>query len=262
MAIEYENRMCIFMDILGFGKLVEKSVNEPPLREKIYAAVQTVSEALQRGEGPFYPLNDYTITYFSDNLVISSVMRGDAPNNLLYMLSHIYGVLVELFELGFLIRGGLSIGELVHTDTHLFGPALNHAVKLEKEAFSPRIISDRSLTQRIASHPNHGPGELALQIFKWNDGLKYLSIDRAKRFWMYQPDRGLRFLERLRACILSGLDDPDKSGRAGQLDRLVTAKYEILRGDFNSSLVRLQESDWGKELLQGGSIEPIIVSPG
>lgn len=47
--------------------------------------------------------------------------------------------IIELLQLGFLTRGGITIGPVHHRDNIIFGPALIEAVALEKEAHYPRI---------------------------------------------------------------------------------------------------------------------------
>jgi hypothetical protein len=49
---------------------------------------------------------------------------------------------------GFLVRGGVSFGDLVHDDECVFGPALNRAYELEsKIADKPRVIVDRVVVE-------------------------------------------------------------------------------------------------------------------
>jgi len=52
----------------------------------------------------------------------------------------------ELLRVGFLIRGGVTVGGLYHNDAGvIFGPALIEAVAIEKKACYPRIICGDSL---------------------------------------------------------------------------------------------------------------------
>jgi hypothetical protein len=73
-----------------------------------------------------------------------------------WTLDRIGMIVVELAERGFLVRGGLTVGPLHHTNELVMGPAMNRAYKLEsKKAQRPRVIVDRSVLR--AARSAHGP---------------------------------------------------------------------------------------------------------
>lgn len=45
----------------------------------------------------------------------------------------------EIINKGFLIRGGLTIGMLVFSDTYLFGPSVNEVVQIEQQIEYPCV---------------------------------------------------------------------------------------------------------------------------
>ena len=166
----YLNKFVAFIDILGFGALVEKSGEIPEIAESILSTLLSMSpDQLQKSmyasvNEDNIPTNQLTglkniiammnegmsenhhvtISYFSDSLVLSA----DADNviasqSILELLSKLS---IELWDkYSILIRGGITVGKLVHKDNGpLFGPAMNRAYFLEsKEADTPRIIFDK-----------------------------------------------------------------------------------------------------------------------
>jgi hypothetical protein len=78
------------------------------------------------------------ITTFSDNVVLSHSL--ERQRSLIFLLGMIQvGAAME----GHLVRGGLTAGQIFHTDKAVFGPALNRAYELEsKIAVFPRIVVD------------------------------------------------------------------------------------------------------------------------
>lgn len=166
----YQNKFIAFIDILGFGALVEDSENAPEIAQSILDTLLSMSpDKLQ--ESMYVSINEesiptselaglkniiammnkgmnnahhVTISYFSDSLVLSAdadnVIASQSILELLTKLS------VELWDkYSILIRGGITVGKLVHKDNGpIFGPAMNRAYFLEsKEANTPRIIFDQ-----------------------------------------------------------------------------------------------------------------------
>lgn len=167
----YEEKFIAFIDILGFGSLVEDSSRDQSLPGKILAALNSIQPEIIH-EGAYAQINEelippddiekvretvalfnvaarkmikVTITYFSDSLVIS------APSNDVIASQMLLDMLAKLsiklwVEHSLLIRGGITIGNLIHIENGpLFGPAMNRAYYLESKcAKNPRILIDVS----------------------------------------------------------------------------------------------------------------------
>src|SRR5690606_5895550 len=80
-----------------------------------------------------------TISYFSDSLVLSAE-NSNACYSILEFICKLYIRIWDEYKL--LIRGGITIGKLIHEDNGpIFGSAMNEAYYLEsKLAIYPRII--------------------------------------------------------------------------------------------------------------------------
>ena len=149
--IQYEDRLIAFVDLLGFKQAVNNSVNHQVIAQKIYNILnyhnrlkeKNYSDGLASG-------SDYgkEITFFSDCFVISyAIGRGGELN---YLLSDVIFHALDLTSIGFLLRGGITFGQLVHQGDICFGPAMNRAYELESICASyPRILVDDVIINNI-----------------------------------------------------------------------------------------------------------------
>lgn len=155
--VNYEDRAILFVDILGWkDELKRKSADEihrilspfiqqgneynEQQRERIR---QRVAEDDRLSSNLQYM--SVQVSFFSDCLVCS--MPSEFASRLCNRASHI---IRDFLTEGFLVRGGLSAGELYHKDQIVFGPALVRAYEIEnKEAIFPRVLIDSSLINRL-----------------------------------------------------------------------------------------------------------------
>jgi len=121
---------------------------------------------------------DPQVTQFSDCLAIST--RADHEGKS-WLISSLGFISMSLLHQGFLLRGGLTIGELYHQGTMVFGPALLKAYELESRcSIYPRIILDPVLSKQW------GQGE----AYREKDG----SLIGHARTWRMSHD-GFRFFD-------------------------------------------------------------------
>jgi len=130
----YERRVVAFYDVLGWRNHIERAGQRAEqiglLRRLILKTARTAR--MDRGL-------DLRVSTFSDNVVVTQ-KPGTATPQLLMQLA--------IWQLagavnGFLLRGGVTIGNIIHEDEVVFGPGLNRAYYLEsKIAVYPRIVLD------------------------------------------------------------------------------------------------------------------------
>jgi hypothetical protein len=209
--IEYEPHFTAFIDLLGFA---EKSTGaDEPTRAKVLAFLLSISSA--RGEFNFQsaPMENGsrtilirpTISTFSDHIVISYPLKKIAaslgadgeqqmPLHVLHgfsgMVDHIAGAALSI---GFLIRGGATIGNLYHSGGIVFGEAMVEAHQLEsRTAIYPRVV----LSQRVCNQAEWMKwGQLNLR--RGSDGLYYFNYFRNLVFSSTTP--GDDAIERMKA---------------------------------------------------------------
>jgi hypothetical protein len=155
--IQYEDRYCLFLDILGFKEVVEQSAQPKSTAsmgskrihpEGIYFSLKQVASTLNYRSslasvtGRLKP-SSRVMTQFSDSVVVS--YRAGEEGGLATMLYDVLHLQLALVQRGLLIRGAITQGLLHHDEDFVFGPALNEAAELEKVAMYPRVIVDRDL---------------------------------------------------------------------------------------------------------------------
>ncbi|HET6407438.1 MAG TPA: hypothetical protein VFG14_06120 [Chthoniobacteraceae bacterium] len=193
----YSEHLIAFIDILGYSELVAQADFD-----EVDRCVRIFLDAFAARD-PDQWLGRRT-TYFSDTIVTTiPVIHPKSGPQLHGLLFHEINALclaqADLFDrLGVIVRGGLTVGNLIHDETRIFGPAVIQAYKLEQSASFPRIVVDRRLFTRyfadralVASH----------HIRRAQD---YSYI----RPLLYRESNGDRSVDYL-GQALHNLDDPD-----------------------------------------------------
>lgn len=167
--ISYQERIVAFIDILGFKNIIRKS-------EKDLGKLKTINKVLQylkdheshslwgielmeidedvqkKGMEKFDISGRISCTCFSDSIVVS-VQTGhedvnEVASSLIAKLALIGG---QLMKEGILIRGGITIGNLIHSGNGVvMGQAFIEAYELEvKVSKFPRIVLSNKLLQKL-----------------------------------------------------------------------------------------------------------------
>lgn len=88
----------------------------------------------------------YVLRIFTDNVVIGwpipdHPLHGDGESQLGHTFLNVAQYQLEMAVRGYLVRGGLAVGDLFMDDMVVFGPALVEAYRLESEvAVHPRVV--------------------------------------------------------------------------------------------------------------------------
>jgi hypothetical protein len=135
--LSYENRTVLFCDILGWRDQIARAGADPEsigrLRRTILRPIQTLRQGVIWG-------HNYKFNTFSDNIVISCPANREDTSHLLFNMASFVSASVKT---GFLIRGDVTIGNIIQDEHVVFGPALNRAYELESQlAIVPKIILD------------------------------------------------------------------------------------------------------------------------
>src|SRR5262249_7200358 len=132
--VSYERRVVIFYDVLGWQKHIKRAGKK---REDI-GLLRRVG--LKKVRAPQLK-KDLEIkgSTFSDNVGISQKPGSNTPMLLMQLAIWQLGAAIN----GFLLRGGVTVGDVIHEDEIVFGPGVNRAYYLEsKIARYPRFVLD------------------------------------------------------------------------------------------------------------------------
>ncbi len=142
---EYQRRVVAFLDILGFSRLVENA-DDPKWRTAIEGVLKTMRGTLAPNQA-----FDLRLSQFSDCIVISAPIEPYSVN--LVMTGSL--ILADnLLQRAVLLRGGIAVGNLIHTDDVMFGPGMLTAYRGDTAGGPPRISIDETLKDEIASWHN------------------------------------------------------------------------------------------------------------
>jgi hypothetical protein len=163
-APEYEEHFTAFIDLLGFSEISTGADRDT--RQKVLDFL--VSLADRRSEfniesRPDRPGTTYmkpAVSTFSDHIAISypivqiSASNGfDDSRTADYVFYSFKSLLTEIareaLSIGFLIRGGATIGKLYHSGGVIFGEALVEAFEIEsRTSVYPRVVLSSNVCNR------------------------------------------------------------------------------------------------------------------
>lgn len=136
--VSYEKRVVVFFDLLGWRSELLQAGSDPPRIARLAAAVRTLT--LRPPPGAPIAQNVEHAT-FSDNVCNSFPYE---PERIPHLIKALASIQYGLAQMGFWVRGAITVGELYHDKDVVFGPALVRAHHLEsKIANGPRILIDR-----------------------------------------------------------------------------------------------------------------------
>lgn len=143
--IQYQQRLVAYIDIIGWSN----ACRNPSDYARVAAVAQRLSQlprnfnnkmkelvaSTNHGDSIGSVHREMEAVAFSDNLAIS-IPIGFDPTLFFRFLAI---ACRELLTQGFLVRGGITLGDLHHVENMIFGPALIDAVMLENTTKYPRI---------------------------------------------------------------------------------------------------------------------------
>lgn len=177
----YENRITVFIDILGFRNIVNQTNSNDDYAKKIFEVlnsmrseqiidelfvevndiedgkenIEEVKEHARKMSQALFGQSSIKVTHFSDSIVLSIGLENDmfAMSLIEYLARLIYRLWRD-FKI--LLRGGVCVGKLVHQENGaLFGPSMVRAYDLETNlSVYPRIIFDDFCFNIIKSSPS------------------------------------------------------------------------------------------------------------
>ena len=209
--MDYEDRLIIYIDILGFTNFInytsETRVNSSNKILRISNFLNLVKK--------FFTVNDITlsktrqVTSFSDLIVVS--INLNEIENIDLEIKEIFYLLLTSYLNGFLLRGSIVYGKLIHTENTLFGPGLINAYDRERTmAKFPRIIIDDVIVSDLLDLENISklPQNCKDFIFRDSDGVYYIDIfysirENVDNFWEY-----LQLIKSICNILIDMMDNP------------------------------------------------------
>jgi hypothetical protein len=181
-TMQLENQLLLYIDLLGVGDATNSAddTNASDILAMLSDLAEMQSafavESTPRTDGSSSLTLRPAISTFSDHIVISYPIErlplqglGGLQFGLVQFCTLATLIAASALRRGLLIRGGMTIGSLVHTERVIFGEALVEAYLIEsRTAVYPRIVLSQHLADMFKSHstPN---------IYRGFDGLYCLN---------------------------------------------------------------------------------------
>lgn len=251
MADKYEDRYCLFLDILGFQSHVDETVrsfgNEKGQMtfSKLKSALTHISEGVHYRDAVVVSgktrSTSRKVTQFSDSVIVSYLRNEPYGTGVSSILMDVHNLQLALAQRGILLRGAVTAGMLHHDEKLVFGPALNEAVALERLANYPRVILDGEILDEAGLKRSSTPAmsrtisSMASEDF---DGLYYIDYFNVHPD-DFNEDWGdlCNYLSKLRFLVKSLANKKDPS---------IKVKHSWLRTKFNLMAQPFQKSDFKK----------------
>ncbi len=143
-SLKYENRIVAFLDVLGWSDAITKSENDEDLVRTLGVCAkslhvqQSAHYWIRECFGSDGPPGNAHVTQFSDCIVLSATPDQYGLEQIAWKLHSICDLMLRN---GFLVRGAITVGKLLHRDQMCYGPALIEAYEAEKKiAYYPRVV--------------------------------------------------------------------------------------------------------------------------
>lgn len=152
--IHYSLRYVAFLDLMGFKNMVTLSSADQNILKNINRALDYLGNMQHENYNGPLPMVDLgkEVTAFSDSVVISydASIKGGG----FYVLMDLIYICNDLLNIGIPVRGGVTVGQLIHDERKCFGPAMIDAYIIESnEAIYPRIIINQKVIDYDLSNP-------------------------------------------------------------------------------------------------------------
>jgi hypothetical protein len=151
--VKYEPMLVSYVDILGFGELINtKTAGEISRLLRIFN--ETTAPYKFKDRGPIPDLPDEDQVSFSDLILTCTPLRrrGDRDTVFHQFMRLVHAQAILMLDEGILIRGGIAAGLATKSYRKYFGPAVITAYNWEQhEPGHPRIMVDPGVMREVES---------------------------------------------------------------------------------------------------------------
>ena len=144
--IKFEKRAVAFIDVLGFKSVVDSANSEQSALSELTELIELLATAV--------PTLDSTVSstvpeelvpkhiYISDCIILSAPLTSEKKksyNGLAILVMRVIQLTHMLLNKGYIIRGGISVGNVWHIKTNIVGVAYQEAYSIERKVIVPCV---------------------------------------------------------------------------------------------------------------------------
>lgn len=153
--MEFEERAVAFIDVLGFTALVACAAESDAQMKNLAGLVQLLSSAVPSFDAKVDASVSRDLVprhiYISDCIILSAPLVSPSTRNydgLSILVMRVIQISHYMLKAGYLVRGGISVGKVWHTESNIVGPAYQEAFLLEKNGNEPFVRLSPSAAER------------------------------------------------------------------------------------------------------------------
>jgi hypothetical protein len=222
MPNQFEKRIILYVDILGMKEIIKNKGKNDSLIEELISFLNLLIGHSGK--------SDITkqIAVFSDSFAMSTSWPEDSeeqPTILKkYIESAAYLQKTALLK-GFLLRGGITIGELKHEGNLIVGDAIIEAHEIEKDlAIYPRIVLPQKVVSSFKCEVDRD------YISKDFDGINYVNLLGPACCILGMPEEDIiENFKTISSHIINAIEHNSEKER-------VLSKWKWLEKEFNAAL--------------------------
>lgn len=144
--VAFENRAVAFIDVLGFKSVVDRAESDQEALSELVELINILSTAVPDLDGSVSKSVPPELIpkhiYISDCIILSAPLTSEKMKNyngLSTLVMRVIQLTHILLTKGYLIRGGVSIGSVWHTESNIVGTAYQEAYSIEQKAIAPCV---------------------------------------------------------------------------------------------------------------------------
>ena len=204
-----------YLDILGFSSFVEEAETNHEkvgLLNRLFTEVIPRSISLGDHKGDHLKVKmDLKCLSFSDSIVVSAPVSSKVGHPALIAVS-IKSIQIAhaLLDMGFLVRGAISQGNVYRTKSNILGTGFQEAVKAEKNVRNPKIVLTKSAERALDELVEKNSPKYTIYA---RDELGQVILDSLYPEKSYLPDpKGeiTEYFGRYQETILNNLSNDDQ----------------------------------------------------
>lgn len=158
--VKYIRSIASYLDVLGFGELIDTKTPG-----QISRILRILAESVK--PEPIFKSEKIQFTKFSDTAIRSMPATTHFARNLAFELRSLLNAQIALISEGILIRGAVTVGDIVQSWGIVYGPAVVKAHVLEDQKGSPpRIVVDEQALALATTEEENSDSELSGVVTK------------------------------------------------------------------------------------------------
>jgi hypothetical protein len=220
-----------FLDILGFKQLIKNAETSAAGTDRLLALRTVLDSHVKFDNSKLHPDIPQEVQpkylFVSDSIIFSVPLRHGKYDGLDIVVVKCVQVAQKVMELGHLVRGGISVGNVWHDHLNIFGTAYMGAYATEQSAVHPRVILSKEASNAWKQSTRAVP-ELCI-----DDG-HHITVDTLNVAYLRTNLAGIameQYFEMLRVHVLTNLQNLSLGSEP-------RSKWEWMAGFFNDALHR------------------------